>query len=128
MTTRLIAAVAVLVSAYVHLHLWIDYHSAHEVVGGAWMVNAVAGVVIAVLLVVWSNWLAPLLAAAFGFSTLIAFTISTTGSGLFGVHEKWTGNYVWAAFISEIVAIAAGLTAVAKERRTPAPDRTKVHS
>lgn len=117
MTARIIAAVAVLVSAYVHLHLWIQYHKAHEVVGGAWMVNAVAGVVIAVLLFTWKNWLAPLLAAAFGASTLLAFIISTTGSGLFGVHEKWVGSYVWIAAITEVVAIVAGVYAVTVERR-----------
>jgi len=128
-TARIIAAVAVLVSAYVHLHLWIQYHSAHQVVGVAWMVNAVAGVVIAVLLFTWQNWLAPLLAAAFGASTLIAFIISTTGSGLFGVHEKWVGSYVWAAFVSEVVAIAVGLYAVVVERRAAAaPERARVHS
>lgn len=129
MTARVIAAVAVLVSAYVHLRLWIDYHNAHEVVGAAWMVNAVAGVVIAVLLITWQHWLAPLLAAGFGASTLIAFIISTTGSGLFGVHEKWTGSYVWTAFASEIVAIAAGLYAVVVERRAAtSPERARVHS
>ena len=129
MTARIIAAVAVLVSAYVHLHLWIQYHSAHQVVGGAWMVNAVAGVVIAVLLFTWQSWLAPLLAAAFGASTLLAFVISTTSSGLFGVHEKWVGSYVWAAFASEVIAIAAGLYAVMVERRsTTTTERASVRS
>jgi hypothetical protein len=117
MTARLVTAAAVLVSAYVHLRLWIDYHDAHQVVGVAWMVNAVAGVVIAVLLVRWKNWLAPLLAVGFGLSTLGAFLIATSSSGLFGVHEKWQGPLVWAATVSELVAIAAGLYAVMAERR-----------
>ena len=62
MTRRLIAAAAVLVSAYVHLHLWLDGMRHLNVVGPAFMVNAVAGVVIAALLVTWKSWIAPLLA------------------------------------------------------------------
>ena len=117
MTVRLVAAVAVLVSAGVHFKLWLDYHDLN-VVGPAFMVNAVAGVVIAVLLVVWKHWMAPLLAVGFGIATLAAFTISTTPNGLFDDHEKWSGGYVWTAAIAEAVAIIAGLYLVVRERRT----------
>ncbi len=123
-TVRLVAAVAVLVSAGVHFKLWTDYKDLH-VVGPAFMVNAVAGVVIAVLLLAWKSWLAPLLAVGFGIATLAAFTISTTPNGLFDDHEKWTGGYVWTAAISEAVAIIAGLYAVAAERRSTAPARER---
>ena len=121
--------VAVLVSAGVHFKLWLHYKDLN-VVGPAFMLNAVAGVVIAVLLVVWKRWLAPLLAVGFGIATLVAFTVSTTPSGLFDDHEKWTGTYVWTAAISEAIAIIAGFYAVAKERRTSAPvrERTPVGS
>ena len=71
MIVRLITAAAVLVSAGVHFKLWLDYKSL-DVVGPAFMVNAVAGVVIAVLLVAWKSWLAPLLAVGFGIATLAA--------------------------------------------------------
>jgi hypothetical protein len=118
MTRRLIAAAAVLVSAYVHLHLWLDGMRHLNVVGPAFMVNAVAGAVIAVLLITWKSWIAPLLAAGFGLSTLGAFTIATTSLGLFGDHEKWQGNYVWAAAAAELVALVVGLTAAVAERRT----------
>jgi len=123
MTVRLVAAVAVLVSAGVHLKLWFDGFRHDNVVGPAFMLNVVAGVVIAVLLVAWKSWLAPLLAAGFGIATLGAFTISTTSAGLFGDHEKWSGGYVWAAAIAEAVAIVAGLYAVSRERRTSTPVR-----
>lgn len=120
MTVRLVAAVAVLVSAGVHLELWLDGMRDLHVVGPAFLLNAVAGVVIAALLVGWRSWLAPLVAAGFGASTLGAFTIATTGAGLFGDHEKWQGPYVWTAAAAEAVAIVAGLYAVSRERR-PAP-------
>lgn len=120
MTVRLVAAVAVLVSAGVHLELWLDGMRDLHVVGPAFLLNAVAGVVIAALLVGWRSWLSPLVAAGFGASTLGAFTIATTGAGLFGDHEKWQGPYVWTAAAAEAVAIVAGLYAVSRERR-PAP-------
>lgn len=112
MKTRLLTAAAVLVSAYVHLRLWTEGYKDIHMVGPAFMVNAVAGVIIAVLLVVWRSWEPPLLAAGFGAATLVAFLISTTSHGLYGVHEHWFAAYsgsIWAAFLSEIVALVGGL-------------------
>jgi hypothetical protein len=108
MWLRIVAAVAVLVSAVVHLKLWFDGFRDIDVIGPAFMLNAVAGVVIAVLLLVWRHWVPSFLAAGFGASTLGAFIISAT-VGLFGVHESWSGGYVLAAAISEAVAMVAGL-------------------
>lgn len=107
MLVRMIAAAAVLVSAAVHLRLWLDGFRDIHVVGPAFMVNAIAGAVIGVLLVLWRHWAPLFLAFGFGVSTLGAFVLATT-VGLFGTHEHWTGNYVWAAAISEAVAIVAG--------------------
>jgi hypothetical protein len=104
--------VAVLVSAFVHLRLWLDGVRDEHVVGPAFLVNVVAGVVIAVLLLVWRSWEPPFLAAGFGAATIVAFVIAAT-VGLFGVHEQWTGVYVWTAFIAEAVAIVTGLGALA---------------
>lgn len=97
-----------MVSAAVHLYLWFDGYRAIEVIGPAFLLNAVGGAVITVLLVVWRHWLPALLAVGFGLSTLGAFVISAT-VGLFGVEESWTGWAVWTAAVSEIVAVVAGL-------------------
>lgn len=124
MTVRIVAAVAVLVSAYVHLYEWFNGFRHMNVIGPLFLVNVVAGVVIAVLLFTWKHWLAPFLAFGFGATTLTGFVIATTSSGLFGAHEKWHGPYVWAAAISESVAIVAGLIALSREyRSTTAPTR-----
>jgi hypothetical protein len=129
MTVRTIAALAVLVSAYVHLYEWLNGFRHVHVIGPLFLVNIVAGVVIAVLLFTWKHWLAPFLAAGFGASTLGGFAIATTSAGLFGDHEKWQGAYVWVAAISEAIAIVAGLYAVALERRTaPVRERSSVAS
>ncbi|MBK5247945.1 MAG: hypothetical protein JJE50_00720 [Actinomycetales bacterium] len=107
MLVRVIAAAAVLVSAAVHLRLWFDGFSDDHVVGPAFMLNAVAGAVIAGLLLLWRHWIPLFLAFGFGLATLGAFVLAST-VGFFGAHESWTGAYVWAAAISEAVAIVAG--------------------
>ena len=107
MNMRLLAAAAVLVSAAVHLYLWFDGMREADVVGPAFMLNAVGGAVIALLLVVWRHWIPPFLALGFGLSTLTAFVIAAS-VGLFGVEESWTGWAVWTAAVAEMVAIVTG--------------------
>jgi hypothetical protein len=128
MPVRLIAAAAVLASAYIHLKEWLDGMRHVHVIGSLFVVNIVAGVAIAVLLLTWHHWLAPFLAVGLGASTLGGFVIAAQW-GLFGDHEKWQGSYVWAAAVVEIVAIVAGLYAVAAERRSePVRERSTVTS
>jgi hypothetical protein len=104
---RAVAAAAVLVSAAVHLYLWFDGMRDADVVGPAFLLNAVGGAVIAVLLVTWRHWVPPFLALGFGLSTLTAFVIAAT-VGLFGVQEVWTGWAVWTAAAAEVVAVVEG--------------------
>jgi len=108
MGVRIVTAVAALVSAYVHLKLWLDGMSDVDIIGPAFLFNAFAGLVIAVLLLAWRHWVPGFLAAGFGASTLGAFILSTT-VGLFGVKEQWVGFEVWAAALAEVVCIVGGL-------------------
>jgi hypothetical protein len=117
MSVRLVAAAAVLVSAIVHLKLWFDGFRDQDVVGPAFLLNAVGGLVIAVLLVTWRHWVPAFLAVGFGASTLGAFVVATT-VGLFGLHEHWVGAYVWIAAASEVVAFVAGLALLVRTVRT----------
>jgi len=114
MRIRMLTAAGVLVSGVVHLKLWFDGFRDIHVIGPAFMFNAVAGVVIAVLLVTWRHWVPLLLAVGFGASTLGAFLVSAT-VGLFGVHEVWTGGAVLTAAAAEVVAIIGGATALLQE-------------
>jgi hypothetical protein len=114
MLTRLLAAAAVLVSAVIHLELWFDGVRDQDVIGELFMVNAVAGVVIAILLMGWRSWPPLLLAVGFGASTFGAFIISATW-GLFDVNAHWEGWRVWTAAASEVVAVLAGLAAAWRE-------------
>lgn len=122
MKMRMLAAAGVLVSAAVHLYLWFDVFRHTDVVGPAFVVNAVGGTLIAVLLVTWRRWIPLVLAIGFGASTLGAFFIATT-VGFYGVHEHWTGWAVWTAAASEVVAILAAGTLLLQEQSLRSSDR-----
>jgi hypothetical protein len=114
MGMRLVAAVAVLVSAAVHLLLWFDGVRDDDLIGPAFLLNAVGGAVIAVALLTWRSWVPPALAVGFGLSTLAAFVVSAT-VGLFGFDSTWEGWEVWTAAVSEVVAVVAGGLALRRE-------------
>jgi hypothetical protein len=116
MVTRILTALGVLVSGAVHLYLWFDGFRDVDVIGPSFMLNAIAGLVIAVAVIVWRHWLPLLVAVGFGFSTLTAFLISTT-VGLFGVNEVFWGTSQMLAAGSEILAIVAGCVALWQENR-----------
>ena len=111
MLGRGVAAAGVLLSADVHLVLYFDGFKDIKVIGPAFLLNAIGGIVIGVAVLVWRHWLPLVAAIAFGISTLTAFYISAT-VGLFGVHETLTGNQVVLAEIAEWVAIAGAGTAL----------------
>lgn len=102
-----LAALAVLVSAVLHLYLWSDGYRDVDTIGPLFLLNAAGGVVIAGLLVGWRHWLPAFLAFGFGLSTLGGFVLSTT-VGLFGLEESWSGWAVWVAAASEVAAIVLG--------------------
>jgi hypothetical protein len=114
MKTRVVAAAAVFVSAVVHAILWFDGYRDVDVIGTAFMLNAVGGVVIAILLLSWRNWVPLLLAVGFGAATLGAFALSVT-VGLFGFQESLGGVSQWIAAASEVVAIVAGIACARSE-------------
>jgi hypothetical protein len=114
MKTRAIAAAAVFLSAVVHVSLWFAGYNDVAVIGPAFLLNAVAGVVIAILLLRWSNWIPLLLAVGFGAATLGAFILSVT-VGLFGFEESGGGLSQWIAAVSEVVAVVAGVAGARAE-------------
>jgi hypothetical protein len=104
MSIRVVAVVGVWVSAAVHLYLWFDGVRDEAKIGPAFMVNAVGGAVIGLLLLTWRHWVPAFLGLGFGLSTLGAFVVSTT-VGLFGVHAGWHGWAAWTAASAEVVVI-----------------------
>lgn len=87
---RGLTAAGVLLSAVVHLQLWVDGMRSVEIVGPAFMLNAVGGLALGIGILVWRHWLPLLAAIGFALSTLAAFVLSVT-VGLFGVQEVATG-------------------------------------
>jgi hypothetical protein len=114
MSVRVLAAVAVLVSAGMHLYLWDEGYKDVDVIGPSFLLNAAGGAAIAVLLVMWRHWIPPFLAVGFGLSTILAFVLATT-VGLFGLEESWEGWEVWTAFISEVAAVVFGGIALLRD-------------
>jgi hypothetical protein len=72
--------------------------------GPFFLVDAIAGVALAVLLLAWPRPLAGLLSAGFTASTILALVISLS-VGLFGFHERIAANYVVLALVVESVAV-----------------------
>ncbi|HEX6877396.1 MAG TPA: hypothetical protein VF165_17200 [Nocardioidaceae bacterium] len=124
MKIRILTAIALLVSAGTHLRLWLEGYRDIAVIGPAFLLNAVAGVLIAILMLAWRHWVPALLAAGFGASTLGAFLISAT-VGLFGFREVWTGAAVLTAAVAEVVAVLGGSWALVREYRRRSGARTQ---
>jgi hypothetical protein len=113
---RGLTAAGVAVSAVVHLELWAAGMRFLDVVGPAFLLNAVGGLAIAVAVLFWRHWLPLLAAVGFGLSTLGAFVLSAT-VGFFGVHETWSGVPQVLSAVSEVVAVVFGVAALLAERR-----------
>ena len=113
---RAITAAAVLVSALVHLYLWDDGMRVVDVVGPAFLVNGVGGIVIAVAVLAWRHWLPLLAAAGFGAATLGAYVMSRT-VGLAGVRETITTPEAVVSAVVEVLAVVFAAVAWRAERR-----------
>ena len=124
MILRHVGAAALLVSVSIHGWLWLDGMRDVHVIGPAFLVNVVAGLLIAGLLLRWRHWLSGTLTACFGLATLGAFTLAST-VGLFGTHESWAGVWVFGAATAELVAIIVGLALVLEDPEPP-PARVRV--
>ena len=111
---RVVAAVAALVSAVVHVLLYVDGYDTIAVVGPLFLLNAVAGLVLAVLLVLWRHWLPLVGGIGFGGLTLLAFVLSTT-VGFYGVNETFAGTNEIVAAASEVLVVVASAVALLRE-------------
>jgi hypothetical protein len=121
MVLRTTLATAALVSAAVHLFMWFDYARDDDVLGPGFMLNALGGATVAVLVLAWRHWIPALLGAGFGLSTLGAFCLATT-VGFLGTTATWQGWEVWSAAAAEVVAIVTGALLL----REDAPRRSRV--
>jgi hypothetical protein len=112
-TARGLTAAGVLLSAVVHLDLWdLQGFRDIDVIGPLFLLNAIGGLALGVVTVIWRHWIPVLLSAGFGLVTVVAFWISVV-HGLFGLKEQATGSSQILAEVAELVALGCGLVAAA---------------
>ncbi|SDC79830.1 hypothetical protein SAMN05660690_2595 [Geodermatophilus telluris] len=104
---RVAGAVLLVAIAGIHVYLWQQGYSGIEVIGPAFLLQAVLGAGGALLLLVAPprllSWVA-LLGALFAAGSLAALLLSTT-VGLFGFVETTTATLWWETFWVEVAAV-----------------------
>lgn len=133
LVARIVAAALVLAGGVVHLQLWNDGYKdfPNENLGRSFLLNVVGSGVVTVALVVWRHWLAPLAGLALVNGTLIAFGLSRTDRGIFGLSERgWNPSPEAAlALVFELAAAVVLIAVLVIERDeidVPGRDRPTV--
>ncbi|HJQ46813.1 MAG TPA: hypothetical protein VJ870_10900 [Amycolatopsis sp.] len=115
---RVLVILGLLGSAWVHYDLWANQgYSDIGTIGPLFLVNVIAGVVIALAVLLWHHWLPVLVAIGFGAVTLAAYIISLTPNGLFGVHEQFRMAAETWGVITEAGCVVFGLALLAVQVR-----------
>ena len=107
---------------YIHLHLWLEGYRHIPTNGPLFLIDAVAGFVLAAVLLTWPRPLAGLLAAGYTAATLGALIISLS-VGLFGFRESISASFVTESLTIEsitVLALISWTVVVAATRSSPA--------
>jgi len=91
---------------YIHLHLWQEGYRQIPTNGPLFLLDAVAGFVLAAALLAWPRPLTGLLAAGYTASTLGALLISLS-VGLFGFRESIQASFVVESIVIEAIVTVA---------------------
>jgi hypothetical protein len=104
---RVLGALLLAAMAWIHVDLWLDGYRTIDLIGPAFLLNAIAGFGLAVLLLVTPRallgWVA-LLGALTAAGTLAGLLLSTT-VGLFGFVETTQAALWWESFWVEVAAV-----------------------
>ena len=90
----------------IHLHLWQEGYRHIPTNGPLFLLDAVAGFVLAAVLLTWPRPLAGLIAAGYTASTLGALIISLS-VGLFGFRESISASFVTESLTIESITVLA---------------------
>src|SRR4051794_34690928 len=104
---RLLSAALLAVMGWIHLDLWLAGYRDIDIIGPAFLLNAIAGFGLAALLLLTPrpllHWVAAL-GALTALGTLAGLLLATT-VGLFGFVETTTASLWWASFWVEVAAV-----------------------
>lgn len=118
---RVAGAALLAAMGWLHLDLWFDGYRTIEVIGPAFLLNAIAGFALAVLLLAVPRrllWPVAVLGAVTALGTLVALILSTT-VGLFGFVESTAAPLWWETFWIEAAAVVVLTALAAVARRRP---------
>ena len=119
---RALGSVLLTLTAGIHGWLWLQGYDGIPVVGPAFLLDTVLGVLLALLVAAvprrWLPWAATA-GALFALGTLAALLLSTT-VGLFGFVETTAAPLWWESFWVELgaVAVLAGLALLTRRHRS----------
>jgi len=124
------AAVTVILGA-IHLQLYMESYKDIPIdnIGRSFLLNAVASLTAAAVVMLWSHQLAPVAPLLLANSTLIAFGLSRTDRGIFGFTERgWSPTPQAAAAVAAEIAAAVFATLALATTRTPETDIESMRS
>ena len=92
-------------SGYLHYHLWQSLGYRHiPIIGTLFVLQAITGVVLALVVVAVRRAWAALLGAGFSASTVAGLVISID-HGLFGFRDSWSAPFARETFVIELGAV-----------------------
>ncbi|HEY1222211.1 MAG TPA: hypothetical protein VGE75_01795 [Acidimicrobiales bacterium] len=104
LVTIIIGALLLLTTSYIHWHLWDALGYRHvPTIGWLFLLQAISGLVLALVVVLVREFWTAILGAGFVASTVAGFLITVT-RGLFGFQDSWLAPYARTAFIVETAA------------------------
>ena len=116
---RIISAALLAEVGYIHWHLWQEGYRLIHISGPLFLVDGIAGYVLAAAIIVWAAPLTGFLAAGFNVVTIAGLVISLA-VGLFGFHESIHAAYVVESLIVEsLAAIMLGAWTVIAAKAVP---------
>jgi hypothetical protein len=126
---RILGAALLVAMAWIHLYLWNQGYSDIDLIGPAFLLNAIAGFVLAIGVLLAPRRLLGWVAAAgalLQIGTFGALMLSVT-VGLFGFHETTSASLFWETVIVELAGTVVLAVLAGVRVREPAPYREPVH-
>jgi hypothetical protein len=100
-------AILLVVTSYVHWHLWDAEGYRHiPTIGWLFLAQWISGLLLALTLVLVRQLWTAIVAAGFVASTIGGFLLSVT-HGLFVFHDSWFAPYAKEAFVVELAALVS---------------------